>query len=154
MINLQFKCLVFKFCREMALRLFTSKLVTRLVTTSSVSKFMNNKIRIPQATKFNWIRAYSTQQSQLLGKLEGRLFLQYTCKVCTTRNEHNISKIAYERGVIIVTCNGCKNNHLIADNLKWFSDLNGKRNIEDILAKKGEKVQTVGPGEFIQNGKE
>ncbi|CAH1102502.1 unnamed protein product [Psylliodes chrysocephalus] len=82
-------------------------------------------------------------QSIPLGKIDGKLFLHYKCKVCDTKNSHSISKLAYNKGVVIVTCTGCSNNHLIADNLNWFTDLNGKRNIEEILAEKGEIVQKI-----------
>lgn len=78
-----------------------------------------------------------------LGKLEGKLKLMFTCKKCSTRNTRLISKLAYNKGVVIVRCNGCKNNHLIADNLGWFPEISTRTNIEKIMALKGETVRRI-----------
>eukprot|EP00096_Caligus_rogercresseyi_P014369 TRINITY_DN6879_c0_g1_i3.p1 TRINITY_DN6879_c0_g1~~TRINITY_DN6879_c0_g1_i3.p1 ORF type:complete len:150 (+),score=33.24 TRINITY_DN6879_c0_g1_i3:39-488(+) len=78
-------------------------------------------------------------------KIDPRLHLSYTCKVCSTRNAKTISKQAYTKGVVIVTCEGCSNRHLIADHLGWWKELSDKgiHDIEDILREKGESVRKV-----------
>ncbi|XP_071867184.1 uncharacterized protein [Bombus fervidus] len=79
----------------------------------------------------------------ILGKVVGKLKVMFTCKRCKYRNGKIISKLAYEKGVVIIRCDGCKNNHLIADNLGWFGELKEKRNIEKLLAEKGETVRKI-----------
>lgn len=67
----------------------------------------------------------------------------YTCNVCSLRNSKSISKMAYLKGVVIVRCDKCQNTHLVTDHDKWIDDVDGKKNVEDILAKKGEKAEKI-----------
>ena len=72
-----------------------------------------------------------------IGKVKGKLLFGYTCKVCDTRQYRTMSKDAYEKGVVIVKCGGCKSLHLIADHLGWFDSTRKIGTIEDILREKG-----------------
>ena len=98
----------------------------------------------------------SHAKTSSIGQIKNqKLALGYTCKVCNTRNSKFISRQAYEKGVVIVKCEGCSNNHLIADNLGWWPDLSEKgiKNIEDILAAKGESVRRVAnPSDHLDIG--
>ncbi|XP_014221639.1 DNL-type zinc finger protein-like [Trichogramma pretiosum] len=85
----------------------------------------------------------NTEEGRLLrDQLKGKLQLAFTCKKCNSRNHKIITKKAYEKGVVIVRCEGCKNNHLIADNLGWFQG-SGPKNIEKLLKEKGEHVRRI-----------
>ena len=66
------------------------------------------------------------ESHQSLGEIKPSMYISYTCKVCNTKNSHTFSKHAYTKGVVIVTCKGCNNLHLIADNLDWFSHVKGR----------------------------
>lgn len=67
-----------------------------------------------------------------------QLMIAFTCKVCDTRSSHTFSKQLYTKGSVLIQCPGCKNRHLIADNLNVFRD--EKVNLEDLLRAKGESV--------------
>lgn len=80
----------------------------------------------------------------------GKFEMQYTCKLCETRNSHKVSRLAYRKGVVIAVCKGCKGKHLIADNLGWSNYLggfDGEKNIEEFLEGqgRGEDVNRVSP---------
>uniref|UniRef100_A0A7M5WUC7 DNL-type domain-containing protein n=1 Tax=Clytia hemisphaerica TaxID=252671 RepID=A0A7M5WUC7_9CNID len=81
------------------------------------------------------------EEKQPIGKIEGTLYLEFTCNVCEHRSSKTLSKQAYQSGVVLIRCEGCQNLHLIADNLGWFRD--NKVNIEDLMKEKGEEVKQL-----------
>jgi mitochondrial protein import protein ZIM17 len=79
--------------------------------------------------------------SQTGGK---KLAIIFTCTVCDTRSAKQFTENAYQKGVVIVTCPGCQNKHLIADNLGFFEDReDGGWNIEKAMEKMGQPVTLV-----------
>uniref|UniRef100_A0A1B6BWW1 DNL-type domain-containing protein n=1 Tax=Clastoptera arizonana TaxID=38151 RepID=A0A1B6BWW1_9HEMI len=110
------------------------------------NKFFEYMPKVYSDPTINVNRLFSTSQFKLqnnetaLGKIDTKLRLVFTCKKCNTRNDKLVSKLSYKKGIVIVRCDGCDNLHLIADNLGWFQNSQGK-NIEEILASKGETVR-------------
>ncbi|TKY90029.1 hypothetical protein EX895_000027 [Sporisorium graminicola] len=79
-----------------------------------------------------------------IGQIEQRLAITFTCTVdeCGHRSSHEFSKRSYTKGIVIVQCPGCKNRHLIADNLSWFTENEGEpRTIEQMIEAKGGTVR-------------
>lgn len=70
-----------------------------------------------------------------------KMLIGFTCKVCQDRSHHVMSKHSYTKGVVLIQCPGCKNRHLIADNLGWFRD--SKTTVEDLVKEKGEAIRHI-----------
>jgi len=122
--------------------------VLRLLTFNSCNIIRNSSSSSDDERKP--IEHIEKEKSTPLGQITvEKMQLSYTCKVCNSRNSKIISKQAYTKGMVIVKCDGCENNHLIADNLGWWDTSEpGTINIEQIMAKKGE---TVGRGVMVEH---
>ncbi len=77
--------------------------------------------------KSDFSKVFLANLSTEAGKLAPRMRITFTCKVCNERLTRSFLKESYEKTVVIIKCPGCSNHHIIADNLGWFSDLNGKK---------------------------
>jgi protein import protein ZIM17 len=43
--------------------------------------------------------------------------MTFTCKPCSTRSTHRVSKQGYHHGSVLITCPECRNRHVISDHL-------------------------------------
>ncbi|RUP48661.1 DNL zinc finger-domain-containing protein [Jimgerdemannia flammicorona] len=89
--------------------------------------------------------ATSSESANQTHQHKHQILIAFTCKVCSHRTHHVMSKQAYTTGVVIIQCVECKNRHLIADHLGWFRD--GSTTVEDLVKEKGEIVR-----KFVADG--
>jgi hypothetical protein len=80
----------------------------------------------------------SRQPQRRPKRKQDRFELQFTCKVCEGPNQHSISRHAYRKGTVVVTCPGCQAAHLIADHLNWIED--DFCTLEDYMASRGRPI--------------
>ncbi|EEP76224.1 predicted protein [Uncinocarpus reesii 1704] len=76
---------------------------------------------------------------------EPSYLITFTCKPCSHRSGHRISKHGYHKGTVLIMCPNCRNKHVISDHLNIFMDT--KSTLEDILAKQGQTLKKVTLGE-------
>ncbi len=86
-----------------------------------------NQYRQFSTTIKNYLTESSKEKLAQIDYKQRRLAITFTCKICSERMSRTFLKSSYEKGVVIIKCVKCLNNHIIADNLGWFSDLNGKK---------------------------
>ncbi|KAF3424137.1 hypothetical protein E2986_00576 [Frieseomelitta varia] len=135
--------------RGMQLALTREPINLRQIPSILKAKFtvnLHDRIFIRMKTNLSEIEEENKEEDStkhILGKICGKLKVMFTCKKCNYRNGKIISKLAYEKGVVIIRCDCCKNNHLIADNLGWFEELKNKGNIEKLMEQKGETVRKI-----------
>lgn len=102
----------------------------------------------PQGVLFHTKTALFEQQQKEEEEVidpQHKMLIGFTCKVCQDRSHHVMSKHSYTKGVVLIQCPGCKNRHLIADNLGWFRD--SKTTVEDLVKEKGEAIRRVVVGQ-------
>ncbi|KAK9295915.1 hypothetical protein QLX08_009888 [Tetragonisca angustula] len=135
--------------RGMQLALTREPINLRQIPSISKEKFtvnLHDRVFIRMKTNLSEVEEENKEEDStkhILGKIYGKLKVMFTCKKCNYRNGKIISKLAYEKGVVIIRCDCCKNNHLIADNLGWFEELKNRGNIEKLMAQKGETVRKI-----------
>lgn len=121
--------------------LFTAPLRTFSFKSSYPRLLKQPSLRIPpyHFSLAKRLKSSTTKPNQI--KIDKPTYqLTFTCKACTARSSHLVSKQAYSKGTVLVQCPKCQNRHLIADHLNVFGG--GKRTLEDILSKTGtEKIK-------------
>ena len=78
-----------------------------------------------------------------IGSSKADMALLFECKVCNTQALKQFTRASYEKGVVLIECPGCKNKHVIADNLGWFMDMGEDNNIEKQMKSSGQELKRM-----------
>ncbi|KAM3077274.1 hypothetical protein ACMFMG_003262 [Clarireedia jacksonii] len=114
-----------------------SSLPPRLLATKTNS-FVQS-IRYYSTPLTNAPASPKSQESSTVRAPQPSYDLTFTCKPCSTRSTHRISKQGYHSGSVLITCPECKNRHVISDHLGIFGDR--KITIEDLMREQGQLVK-------------
>eukprot|EP00584_Thalassiosira_punctigera_P019403 CAMPEP_0172553714 /NCGR_PEP_ID=MMETSP1067-20121228/51389_1 /TAXON_ID=265564 ORGANISM="Thalassiosira punctigera, Strain Tpunct2005C2" /NCGR_SAMPLE_ID=MMETSP1067 /ASSEMBLY_ACC=CAM_ASM_000444 /LENGTH=260 /DNA_ID=CAMNT_0013341937 /DNA_START=121 /DNA_END=903 /DNA_ORIENTATION=+ len=101
---------------------------------TNVNAFENSDLALPKSGKNPKKNGIVISKHAHL--VSPKFQLQYTCKICSYRNSHTVTRMAYRKGVVIAMCKGCQTKHWIADHLGWSNHVggfdfdNGERDIE------------------------
>ncbi|CAI9759754.1 unnamed protein product [Fraxinus pennsylvanica] len=78
----------------------------------------------------------NTVKSDLKVSERHDLAMIFTCEVCDTSSVKTVCCESYDKGVVVVRCDGCNNLHPIVDQLRWFEEPDSA---EEFLAACGEE---------------
>lgn len=132
----------------MFLRAFANSLRRSIHVSRNLRRF-NSSDRTVSSIDNNVLKC----STNTLSKIDAKMLIGFTCKVCENRSNHTMSKHSYTKGTVIIQCPGCKKRHLIADHLNWFDSdhRHGKRTIEEILEARGETIRrSLSDGEALE----
>ncbi|CAH8553185.1 unnamed protein product [Schistosoma guineensis] len=100
----------------------TRRVLWSLDTIQPKNVFCSDTVTNPQSTLPVSVTSDNSELSGDQDEIKGKMYIEFTCKKCTTRSSKYFSKLAYEKGIVIIRCDGCQSLHLIADNLGWIKD--------------------------------